>query len=233
MSVSEPLPQPADTVSLRPSAELRDRAASQRPRSERTRRRLLEAGRELFGGSGPREVTSHAIAARAGYAAGTFYLHFRDKLSLFRELAEEAASELERRLERAADRESAPPAVMRAQAEALAGFAQEHRDLLRIVFHPGSEAADVGAGILERLALGVSTRRREALDSGLACDCLHPEVLAQAVVGLWAHVLAWWSEDPMRVSREDLVRTLTHFQLHGDGLESGACCSLSPEEDSP
>jgi len=172
-------------------------------------------------------VTSHAIAARAGYAAGTFYLHFKDKLSLFRELAEEAASELERRLERAADRESAPPAVMRAQAEALAGFAQEHRDLLRIVFHPGSEAADVGAGILERLALGVSTRRREALDSGLACDCLHPEVLAQAVVGLWAHVLAWWAEDPSRASRDALVRTLTHFQLHGNRSAASDLCGFT------
>ena len=36
------------------------------------------------------------------------------------------------------------------------------------MFHPGSEVANIGAGILERLADGVSQRRREATAAGLA-----------------------------------------------------------------
>ncbi len=230
MTVSETmsaLAQPAiseDTVRKAPRA----------PRSEATRRRLLDAGRSLFAELGPHAVTSHAIAASAGYASGTFYLHFKDKLALFQELAEEAAVELERRLRVVSEGKVDPIEIVQGQAEALVGFAEDQRDLLRIVFHPGGESGDIGAQILERLARGVSARRREAVADGRAQDCFDSDVLAQAVVGMWAHVLAWWAEDPTRATRESIIRTLTHFQLHGSRAESGALCGLPvPEFSSP
>ncbi len=205
------------------------------PRAEETRARLLEAGRALFAERGPHSVTSHAIASHAGYASGTFYLHFKDKQSLFRELAEDAARELEARLLKVADGQSDPVEIVRAQAEALVGFAEEQRDLIRIIFHPGGESANVGSGILERLASGVSARRREAVAHGRARDCFDPDVLAQAIVGMWAHVLAWWAEDPARAPRDSIVRTLTHFQLHGNRAEPGAQCDIATarQRDSP
>jgi AcrR family transcriptional regulator len=202
------------------------------PRSEATRRRLLEAGRELFAEYGPHEVTSHAIASRAGYASGTFYLHFKDKLALFRELAENAADELENRLKSLEQDETDAYVIMKSQAEVLVGFADDQGDLLRIMFHPGSEAAGIGSGILEHLAAGVSQRRREALAAGLDGDCFDSDVLAQAIVGMWAHVLAWWAEDPSRASRADIVKTLTHFQLHGNRAEVGVVCRLPEGESS-
>ncbi len=202
--------------------------AAPRSRTQTTRRRLLEAGRELFAKHGPREVTSHAIAARAGYAAGTFYLHFKDKLALFRELAEDAAGELENRLLALEDDGAEPHEIVRAQAEVLVGFAEDQRDLLRILFHPGSEAAGIGAGILERLAQTISQRRRSLLGAGQAQDCFDTDVLAQAIVGMWAHVLAWWAEDPTRASRDDIVRTLSHFQVHGNRAEAATLCTWPP-----
>ena len=95
------------------------------------------------------------------------------------------------------------------------------------MFHPGAEASEVGSRILERLAHGVSVRRREALALGRSRDCFDSDVLAQAVVGMWAHVLAWWAEDPARASRDDIIRTLTHFQLHGSRSEAGSTCGLA------
>ena len=207
--------------------------ARRAPRSEATRQRLLEAGRELFAENGPHEVTSHAIAAHAGYASGTFYLHFKDKLALFRELAENAASELEDRLRMLANDEIDAYTIMKTQAEVLVGFAEDQRDLLRIMFHPGSEVASIGSGILERLAEGVSERRRAAVAAGLAQDCFDSDVLAQAIVGMWAHVLAWWAEDPSRASRDAIVDTLTHFQLHGNRADTGIACRLPEGENSP
>jgi AcrR family transcriptional regulator len=218
-----------EAMNSTPSSETIDqrRAPGLRmPRGEETRRRLLDAGRDLFADLGPHAVTSHAIAAHAGYASGTFYLHFKDKHALFRELAEEAASELERRVQKAVGNHSDPIAMMQAQAEALVGFAEEQRDLIRIVFHPGGEAADIGSRILERLASGVSARRREAVADGRARDCFDSDVLAQAIVGMWAHVLAWWAEDPNRATRESIIRTLTHFQLHGNRAEAGTECRV-------
>ena len=215
-----------------PSAE--DRSGPPRPRrdprvtrTEETRARLLEAGLALFAENGPHTVTSHAIASHAGYASGTFYLHFKDKQTLFRELAEDAASELEGRLRKVAAEQPDPIEMIQAQANTLVGFAEERRDLIRIVFRPGGEAADIGARILERLASGVSERRREAVAEGRARDCFDSDILAQAIVGMWAHVLAWWAEDPTRASREAIIRTLTHFQLHGNRAEPGVECGIA------
>ena len=186
------------------------------PRTARTRRRLLDAGRTLFAQHGPTGVTSHAIAAEAGFAAGTFYLHFKHKGELFQELADQAASELEARLVTAAAADSDRRRVVEAQAEALVGFADEHCELFRIVFAPGGEAAEAGARVLERIARGVSARRRVALAQGEAWECLDSDVLAQAIVGMWVRVLSWWVDDPSRATRADIVRTLSHFQLHGN-----------------
>jgi len=211
MSVSEPT-----TDRSTPSASGgASPAGSALSRKQRTRQRLLDAGLSLFAAHGPRAVTSHAIAAEAGFASGTFYLHFKDKLELFAELAEEAANEVEARLLAVTSNKTEPEDIGYALADALVGFAHERRDLLRIVFHPESESSEVATRVLGRLADGVSLRRREAIASGLAQDMIHPDVLAQAVVGMWAHVLAWWTEDPRRATREDLVQTLTHIHLHG------------------
>jgi AcrR family transcriptional regulator len=225
MIVSETQNPLIDSTGDNLSRRVRPRA----PRSQTTRRRLLDAGRGLFAEFGPHAVTSHAIAERAGYASGTFYLHFKDKLALFRELADEAAIELENRLHVVAEDITDPIELVQSQAEALVGFAEDQRELLRIVFHPGGETGEIGARILERLARGVSARRREAVAVGRARDCFDPDVLAQAIVGMWAHVLAWWAEDPSRASRDEIVRTLTHFQLHGNRAEENAPCGLPAE----
>ena len=222
MSVSETIRPPIEGQSGKPRAR-RDLRV---PRAAETRARLLEAGRALFADRGPHAVTSHAIASHAGYAAGTFYLHFKDKQTLFRELVEEAVSELEARVGTVAAGKADPIAIVQAQAEALVGFAEEQRDLIRIVFHPSGEAGDVGSRMLERLASGVSARRREAVADGRARDCFDSDILAQAIVGMWAHVLAWWAEDPTRASRDSIIRTLTHFQLHGNRAELGVGCDI-------
>ena len=46
---------------------------------EETRQRLVKAAAEEFNTHGLHETTAGQIAGRAGYAAGTFYKHFRDK----------------------------------------------------------------------------------------------------------------------------------------------------------
>lgn len=216
---------------------------TRRPRTERTRRRLLDAGRTLFAQHGPAGVTSHEIAAEAGFAAGTFYLHFKHKGELFQELADQAASELEARLLTAATEGTDPRRIVEAQSEALVGFAHDHRELFRIVFTPGSEGAEAGARVLERLARGVSARRRAAVARGQARECLDSDVLAQAIVGMWVRVLTWWVDDPGRATRAEIVRTLSHFQLHGnrpsgERLDCGtvpgrAAIALAPSPSSP
>ena len=214
------------------SASSRQSGGRREARAQATRARFLEAGRRLFAEAGLAGVTSHAIAEEAGFASGTFYLHFKDKHALFDELAEEAAQALEDRLLAVMREKTEISDIAYAQADALISFAEEQRELLLIAFRPGDESSDVGARILERLAAGVSSRRRELAATGGSDPAFDPDVLAQAIVGMWAQVLIWWAEDPSRAAREDVIRTMTHFQLFGSRHEATGLCGQAPANDS-
>lgn len=185
------------------------------PRRARTRKRLLAAGESLFAERGLHGVTSHDIAASAGVAAGTFYNHFPDKAHLFREIADQALQELDRRLQLDSGPARSFPDDVRQHATALVHFAIDHRDLMRILFSPDTDAAAVQADVLARLASRIEEARRQAQKLDAAAAEIHPAVLAQALVGMWSRVLAWWAEDPDRVSAEVVIETLTQIQLNG------------------
>ena len=182
---------------------------------EYTRERLLEAGRKLFAERGLHGVTTHDIACQAGFAAGTFYLHFRDKAELFRVIAEETIELLRERLDGATHGRRGTRATVRPFSEALVGFAEENRDLVRILFSRDSEAAAVEANVLNELAASIAENRRAQIAAGDLPPDLDPDVLAQGLVGLLARVVAWWVEDPERASRASLIETLVHIQLSG------------------
>jgi AcrR family transcriptional regulator len=195
------------------ASETRGGRASERARAA-TRARLRASGQKLLAERGLHAVTSHDIADAAGVAAGTFYLHFRDKEELFRELVFEAVAELELRLETAVHPLlERPEAAARARAEVLLSFAEQHGELVRLTFGRGAEAASVGADALDQLVAhlerGIATQR------GKAKPRLHPAVTAQAIVGMWARVVTWWAEAPGRAPRAAVLETLVDLQLSG------------------
>jgi AcrR family transcriptional regulator len=201
-------------VSATGLAPARRESAAERSRAQ-TRARLLAAGRELFAERGLHGVTTHDIAARAGVAAGTFYLHFRDKRELLRVIAGETIAALRQRLERAMRSARSAREGVPAFCEALVAFAEEHRERVRILFSRDGDAAAVQADVLSELAASLAEARRQRIATGEMPAELDPEVLSQALVGLLARVIAWWVEDPSRASRESVARTLTRIQLSG------------------
>ncbi len=69
-----------------PPAELERELRATRPRRgapARTRDRLIAAAAHLFNKVGYHGTDSNRIARRAGYSAGVFYKHFRDKREIF------------------------------------------------------------------------------------------------------------------------------------------------------
>jgi AcrR family transcriptional regulator len=148
-------------------------------------------------------------------AAGTFYNHFGDKGELFREIASEAVAELNRRLEAVNNPGERFRDGVQAHAEALVGFAADHRDLIRILFSREADTVAVQADVLDELARGIAQNRRALIAAGEMPAELDPDVLSQALVGMWARVVAWWAADPTRAPRERVVDTLTRIQLSG------------------
>ena len=198
-----------------------DVSASDRPltapeRSRRdTRERLVGAGTQLFAERGLHGVTSHEIARAAGVAAGTFYLHFKDKAALFREVVAEAVSHLRARFERVRSVAQTPEEGARLRATELLDFAEENRGLVRILFGRESEAASVAADLLAELAKSAAAALAERVASGNAPTAIDPVVAAEALVGLRARLAAWWAEAPGRVPRARVIDTLVHLELSG------------------
>lgn len=182
---------------------------------EETRARLLESGRALFAERGVARVTTHDIARSAGVAAGTFYLHFKDKHALFREIVFDAISSLRERLEAAMDQAASPSEGVHAQSCALVDFAEKHADLVLIVFGPDSSGAQIEWDVFDYFADNAARIMAERSAQGRFNQVLNPTVAAQALTGMLAHVIAWWVADPTRASREDVIETLTHIQLEG------------------
>jgi len=211
VSSSTSTPGSKEAPGRRPSAASRSRAA--------TRQRLLESGRFLFAKQGLHGVTTHDIARRAEVAAGTFYLHFKNKRELFREVIQDSVDDLVELIESSVARLESDPQdqreLVRAQAEAMVSFAEDNREVIRMLFSADGDAAAVESDVLNQLASTIAEERRVLVASGREPEGLDPAVLGQAIVGMWAQVLSWWSEDPSRASRESLLETLTRIQLTG------------------
>ncbi len=185
-------------------------SAPARSRAE-TRRRLVRAGIELFAREGLHGATTARIARAAGVAAGTFYLHFRDKHELFAAVVRDALARMRARTEAAAA--AAPPDLleqMRARTRELLDFAAENRSLVRVLLGPDAGHSGLAELVYDDMVPGVEKGLRARLEAG-GVPALHPEVAAQALVAMWVRVVAWWLEEPDRVPREAVVETLVRL----------------------
>lgn len=82
-------PLPAPTPTLAPRREARRRAVRAVKRDA-----ILDAARAVFAEHGLDGATMRAIAARAGYAPGTLYLHYAGKEALYADMLGESLARL-------------------------------------------------------------------------------------------------------------------------------------------
>ena len=68
--------------------------ATQKDRSETTRRLILNTGQDLFGTKGFDATTIDDIAAQAGLAKGAIYHHYKNKRAIFQSVFEAVTAEL-------------------------------------------------------------------------------------------------------------------------------------------
>ena len=191
-------------AATQPEAPDREAGNGHTARRLETRRKLLEAGTELFAEGGVRAATSTAIARRAGVATGTFYLHFPDKHALFEELVDAALEEM--RPHSDGDRDGASDdESLRRNLERMLDVAERRRNLIRAVFDRG-ESSGLADRIQDRIAGALEERYTRVFpERGIS---LHPGAAAQARAAVMVRVIAWWVEEPARAGREEIIRLL-------------------------
>lgn len=157
-----------------------DKSRRRRDPEER-RAEILAAALSLFSERGFAATRIEDVAARAGIAKGTVYLHFPDKEALFTSLASGMASPILERMEAMAAQDGVPGRLVIAGLYALAQqeiIGTERRHMLRLLMSEGHyfptvaefyhrNVLSVGLGLLRRV-LERAARRGELRNPGLA-----------------------------------------------------------------
>lgn len=178
-------------------------------RSRRTRVMLRDALVELILEKGYEAITIQDIADRADLARATFYLHFKDKEDLLATSLEELYDELVART-RLHERITALPE----QPYSLIAFqhAQENVNLYRILLN-GQGLGVIVQRIREHLAAHITNMIRAL--AGSRDLAMPPEVLANYLVGALLGMVAWWLDEDMPKSAEEMANTYRQICLKG------------------
>lgn len=181
-----------------------------------TRKLLLNAGLELFIEHGFEETHAIAIAQKAGVAVGTLYLHFGDKEGLLREILLQAALELhDRVLQVYLNPPSDPEDLARAHIEAMVKYIEENQKEASFMLGYAVQHNSVSAGVIDRIVAQIEQSIRTGAEWGVYRSDIDPVLAARAEANMNLGLLSWWTEDPRRASREQIIDTLTKFRSSG------------------
>jgi AcrR family transcriptional regulator len=101
-----------------------------RPKDDAKRTRLLEAAAPLFARKHQHEVTIDEIAAAAGVAKGTVYIHFKDKTALYQAVLEHTTGRVLAEIKQEAACHEAAADKLRAIARGCLAFVRAHPDAM-------------------------------------------------------------------------------------------------------
>ena len=167
---------------MMPKAQVLKELVPVTARGEATRRKLLAAAEEEFGGKGFHAASVSSITTRAGVGQGTFYLYFHSKEEIFVTLVRDIGRKLRKQMLGTGD------AAERLGAERLSlqgflEFTQKHPGLYRIVQEAQFVDEAVFREYYERIANGGAESLRQASQRGdiVAGDA---EAWAWALMGI-------------------------------------------------
>jgi AcrR family transcriptional regulator len=182
-------------------------------RRERTRQELLAAATRVLAEKGLHDTKIADIATAADVGVGTFYLHFPTKDALFDAVVEDTVGRLKAVVDAA--RLAGRDAIDRTRRAnvAFCRFAQENREVFRIVFGHAAAYNDVVRRAQALFASDIEETVREGVDAGVFAP-MPPEVAAQAMIGMATQLVSWWTEHES-VPLETLHETLTTLALRG------------------
>jgi AcrR family transcriptional regulator len=190
-----------------------------RARGQRTRRKLLDAGVEVFATRGYHAARVDDIVKIARTSHGTFYLYFANKEDLFAALMGEVADEMVALAESLAPLEPGP-AGYQALHDWVGDFVALY-DRSGAVIRAWTEA-EIGSHMFGRLGTDLLTRVTRVLTvrvRAVAPPDLDPLVAALAFVAMLERLNYYVLAQQVRVDRARVVETLTrviHASLFGN-----------------
>ncbi len=152
-------------------------------RGEATRRKILDAARREIGAKGFSEASISAITAEAGVGQGTFYLYFRSKEEVMRELVGDMGRMLRRQLTEAIEGASDRIDAERRGLLAYLQFARRMPAIYRLV----EESQFVDPAIYRQYYTDFARSYRKALVAAARKGEVapgDPEVRAWALMGM-------------------------------------------------
>lgn len=201
----------------RGAKETRRLSARERSRLD-TRKRLMDAWREIMIEQRPQAVTISEIAEKAEVAVGTFYCHFKDKDSLTQEVALDSYSKLIAQLDELEARNVDNWKIWtRATLEAVTVFVEHHPREFMFLLRLAPQTTLEGQVFIGRWEQFWRERteailRAELAEGNIVLD-VDPALAARSLVAMVQGLLEWWLEDTCRAPREVVVRTLTSLLL--------------------
>lgn len=192
-------------------------------RREQTARALLDAARRVLAAKGYHGTKIVDIARAASVGVGTFYLYYPTKEALFLELVEDTVARL--KIELDAVRATIPDLIEQSRVRTLTffRFAQENRELFRIVFGHGASFHDVVRRSQEVFIRDL----HEIIAAGMEVGALRrgdAMIWAQAFIGMSLQVVSWWIEQE-NVPIEQVAASLSDLATHGMAVPADGCSS--------
>lgn len=195
-------------------------------RREQTAAALLDAARRVLAAKGYHGTKIVDIARAASVGVGTFYLYYPTKEALFLELVEDTVARLKYELDAVRVSVSDPIEQSRVRTLTFFRFAQENRELFRIVFGHGASFHDV----VRRCQEGFIRDLYDSIVAGQQTGALRDGdamIWAQAFIGMSLQVVSWWIEQE-NVPIEQVAASLSDLALHGMMAAAHTCAATTP-----
>lgn len=185
-------------------------------RKEKTRQELLVAAGRVLADKGFHDAKITDIATAADVGVGTFYLHFATKDALFDALVDDAIQRLKDAVDAARHATHDPVERMKRANGAFCRFAQDNRQVFRIVFgHPAAHHEAIRRA-QDLFAADVEENIRQGIAAG-AFAPIPSAIAAQAVVGMVTQLLSWWTEHDA-IAIDTLEDAMGRIALQGIAL---------------
>lgn len=194
-------------------------------RREKTARELLDAARRVIASKGYQRTKILDIAREAHIGVGTFYLYYPTKQAILLELVEDTCRNLKAAMDALHERVREPDAFIRESTALFLQFAQDNRELFRLMFGHGSEIHEVVRKAQEIFLHDTVANLEQGMQAGVFRTA-RPDFVAHAVIGLSMQVVSWWlgrQDIPLEEVSQAVIDLLFYGLLAGKGNSAGDC----------